>query len=195
MPEKFGGGKAFLFRFKAAWVKHNRALIKQYAAANNIPPELLAGIAWIEVGGDPMEVDTVAFQVRSFDWSGPPSIDKLTITKKPALTSFGAVSMQLRTAAATLGMDPNSMSDAQLLSVGRMLERDASNLALAAKHLHDLALHDYPGLNTKVLTDDQIVTIGTRWNRGTGETLANLKDRSNGKVVLREWKHMQELLK
>lgn len=36
-----------------------------------MPPELIAGVGWIEVAGDPNFIDRVAFEVRSFDWSGP----------------------------------------------------------------------------------------------------------------------------
>src|SRR5262249_18409432 len=75
VPERLGGRSAFSRRFKGGWVRHNRANIKMAAAAYNIPPELLAGTAWIEVGGDPTFIDRVAFEVRSFDWSGPDFVD------------------------------------------------------------------------------------------------------------------------
>lgn len=71
VPEKFGGGRPYIQRFKDGWVRHNRSHIRRIAALNQIPPELLAGVAWIEVGGDPQFIDDVAFKIRSFDWSGP----------------------------------------------------------------------------------------------------------------------------
>ena len=196
VPEKLGGGNAFLWRFKDAWVRYNRNLIKKHAGDNRIPPELLAGVAHIEVGGDPTEQDTFAFVVRAFDWSGPKWIDDhLTITKNPGETSFGPVSMQLRTAARTLGLNPDKMSPAQLLNLGWQLERDAYNLRLAAKHLRDLVLFDSPGSDTRTLTEEQIVIVGSRYNRGTVSMDKLRQDLSYGKVILKRWSHMTELLK
>ena len=34
-------------------------------------------------------------------------------------------------------------------------------------HLRNLILHDYPGANTTNLTDEQIMMVGSRYNRGT----------------------------
>ncbi|HEU0051672.1 MAG TPA: hypothetical protein VFQ39_00800 [Longimicrobium sp.] len=195
-PDQLGGGDKFLWAFKDVWVSYNRNLIKKYAYANNIPPELLAGIAHIEVGGDPTEIDIVAFSVRTFDWSGPKWVDDhLTITKPPAETSFGPVSMQLRTAARTLGKDPDKMTPAQLLSLGLALQRDTYNLQLAAKHLRDLAEYDFPGTDTRRLSDEQIVVIGSRYNRGMISIEKLKEDLSNGKTVLKRWSRMTKLLK
>ena len=64
-------------------------LIRSSAERYRIPAELIAGVCWIEVGGEPNFIDRVAFEVRSFDWSGPDWIDRhLTVTKQPAKTSL-----------------------------------------------------------------------------------------------------------
>lgn len=196
VPERLGGGDAFLWKFKDVWVRYNRNLIKKHASENRIPAELLAGVAHIEVGGDPTEQDTLVFAVRAFNWSGPKWFDDhLTVTKHPAMTSFGPVSMQLRTAVRTLGRDPDTMSSAELLSLGWALERDAYNLELAAKHLRDLILYDFPGIDTTKLTEEQIVVVGSRYNRGTVSMEKLKQDLSYGKVILKRWSHMTKLLK
>lgn len=109
-PKKWGGGVPFGRYFKDGWVKYNHLLITSATNTYNLPAPLLAGVCWIEVGGDPSIVDMLAFDVRAIDWSGPEWIDEhITITSRPEETSFGAVSMQLRTAARTLGLDESKM--------------------------------------------------------------------------------------
>lgn len=128
LPQKFGGDINYIQKFKDGWVQHNKVYINSVAKQHKIPPELLAGVCWIEVGGDPNFIDSVAFEVRSFDWSGPPWVDKnLTITKKPAKTSFGSVRIQLRTAAQTLGLNTGEMTTAQHRELANCLEKDVDN--------------------------------------------------------------------
>jgi hypothetical protein len=81
-PKRFEGGDPYLFRFKDHWVKIGSAY------TYNIPPLLLAAVCHIEVGGDPdYLLDDLAFNVRSFDWSGPPFIDKY-LTHKSSSKNF-----------------------------------------------------------------------------------------------------------
>jgi hypothetical protein len=196
VPEKLGGGKAFIRRFKDGWVKHNRAQIKQLAAAKRIPPELLAGTAWVEVGGDPTFIDRVALEVRAFDWSGPKWVDDhLTITREPSRTSFGPVSMQLRTAARVMGIDPQTLSADDLRNLGSCFEKDVFNLQLVATHLHDLILFDFPKANTSALTPEQIKIVGARYNRGTGLSLDQIKQNTSyGNFLVNNWSHFTALL-
>lgn len=104
--------------------------------AIKLPPELLAGVCWIEVGGDPNIIDRFAFEVRVIDWSGPAYIDRnFTITSPPAKTSFGFVSLQLRTAAKTMGLNADHVSTSELRSLSLCLKKDTYNINLAAMHL------------------------------------------------------------
>lgn len=50
-------------------------MLSDAASRYNLPAELLAGVCWIEVAGDPSFIDRVAFEVRAFDWSGPDWVD------------------------------------------------------------------------------------------------------------------------
>ena len=126
-PERLGGGRAYIQQWKDAWVRHNKSQIRAVALRHGFPAEVLAGVCWIEAGGDPMLIDRVAFEVRSFDWSGPGWMDRnMTITHTPGRTSFGAVSMQLRTAAQTLGMTSDLLAFEQPI--------DRPGLFLAVSH-------------------------------------------------------------
>lgn len=176
LPKKLGGGFEYLVNFKDMWVKHNRDLIKLASRRYNFPPLLLAGICWNEVAGDPQFIDAPAHILRSFDWSGPDTIDKtLTVTKRPEKTSFGPVSMQLRVAAKTLDYDIGSMSVLDRHKLGRCLEVDAFNIDLAGKHIRELIDHDKLQDTPPHLNDEAVKVAGTRYNRGTREDLTILK--------------------
>ncbi len=207
-PERFGGGDKYRDKYKDSWIIYNRPHIFVSANKYLIPPELLAGIAWIEVGGDPVIVDRTGFYARSFDWSGPDWIDNnLTVTTHPSRTSFGAVSIQLRTAARELGIDAEKMSFRNQMDLIRCLENNASNLDIVAKHLKNLILYDYPGTNTFVLTDEQIIVVGSRYNRGTARKLSDIINSitlppgspgreysEHGRALLRRTPHIMDLL-
>lgn len=53
IPDRFGGGIPYIQKFKDAWVKENKRAIKIVATQYKMPHELLAGVCWIEVAGDP----------------------------------------------------------------------------------------------------------------------------------------------
>lgn len=196
VPQRWGGGVPYIQRYKDAWVRHHRVAIVNAAGANRLPAPLLAGVCWIEVGGDPTFIDSIAFEVRAFDWSGPAWTDRQTITRRPETTSFGAVSMQLRTAARTLGMDPSTTTVAQYSELASLLSRDETNIALVARHLVDLAERD--GFHTSLpnLTEDQIKVIGARYNRGIGMSLESIRrNTSYGDFIARNWARYEGLLR
>lgn len=196
LPEKLGGGIPYIQKFKDAWVRHNKMYIKTLASQYRMPSELLAGVCWIEVAGDPDFIDGVAFKVRSFDWSGPDWVDRnLTVTKHPAKTSFGSVSMQLRTAAETLGLNPANMSTQQLRNLAACLEKDAFNIEVAARHLRQLIDHDGLQKDSSSLTMDDVRIVGARYNRGMGLSLEQIKkNTSYGDFIVKFWGRFTNLL-
>lgn len=195
-PQSLGGGRDYIQRFKDAWVQHNKALIKEAASLYNIPPELLAGVCWIEVGGDPNFIDRIAFEVRAFDWSGPDWVDRnRTITHHPARTSFGAVSIQLRTAAQTLGLNPAEMSTAQLRGLASCLQKDVFNIDVVARHLRQLIDHDGFQRDLPQLTFDQVRIVGARYNRGIELSLDEIRrNTSYGNFIVNFWPRFSRLL-
>lgn len=197
LPQRAGGGIAYIQSFKDAWVQHNKVSIKTAATRYKMPPELLAGVCWIEVGGDPNFIDRVAFEVRSFDWSGPTWVDRnLTITNNPVKTSFGSVSIQLRTAAQTMGLNPSEMSTTQLRSLASCLQKDVFNIEVVARHLRQLIDHDGLQKNPPLLTMDQVKIVGARYNRGIGLSLDDIKkNTSYGSFIVKFWPRFITLLK
>jgi hypothetical protein len=200
LPTKLGGGAEYLWSFKYAWLRHNKQEIKDAAARNNIPPFLLGGVALVEVGGKDF-TDWPVFMVRSFDWSGPPWIDNhLTISKNPALTSMGSVSIQLRRAAETMGLNPATLTQTQLNDLATALQSDSSNLNIVARHLLQLILTDNPGyLLNPNLPDEQVRIVGTRYWYGpekNPETIKKeaLKSGSYGSIILKHRQTILELL-
>ncbi|WEP51925.1 hypothetical protein NMY27_22275 (plasmid) [Cronobacter dublinensis subsp. beijingensis] len=158
IPERFGGGRKFAKGFKDAWVINYRTLIKSASMMLKLPPELLARVCWIEGGGDPNAVDRLVFEIIVIDHSDPDFIDNhFSITEKPEKTSFGFVSMQLRAAAITMGLDTDNMSVFELRELSVCLEKEAYNIYLAGMHLRQLA--DFDKLPT-TLEPDGIRVIG-----------------------------------
>ncbi|WP_234006988.1 hypothetical protein [Cronobacter malonaticus] len=193
LPAKFGGGIRYIQKFKDSWVIHNKIIIRMSATQYHLPAEFLAGVCWIEVGGDPNFIDRVAFEVRTFDLSGPDIFDRyLTTTSPPEKTSFGFVSIQLRTAAKTMGIDSSSMSTTQWRQLSNCLEKDAYNINLVARHLRQLA--DYDKF-TQTLKKEDIRIVGTRYNRGVVPTLDEIKRNTRyGDFILKNWQRFHWLI-
>jgi hypothetical protein len=188
MPAFSGGGRAYLRRFKDAWIKHNKRSIKAAADKFSLPVELLAGVCWIEVGGDPNIIDRLAFEVRTLN---PFGTFPLLKTSSPDKTSFGWVSIQLRTAAITLGLDPEEMDSSQLRELSKCLERDIYNIELAAMHLRLLAEHD----DLLLVDMHDIRIVGARYNRGAELPLDQIaQDTSYGDFIVAHWQLFTRLM-
>lgn len=193
VPPQIGGGRPYIKKFKDAWIRFHKQRIKSSALAYRLPPELLAGVCWIEVGGDPNFIDRVAFEIRSFDWSGPVFVDKhLTVSNHPTKTSLGSVSMQLRTASQTLGIDVRELSTDQLRDLSKCLENDLFNIELAARHLRQLVNHDKL---TTPLSMESVRIVGARYNRGIGLSLTQIqKNTRYGNFIVKNWPRFAQLL-
>ncbi len=182
---KLGDGE-HLWNEKQRFIEGNRDIINALADQYNIPPLLLAGVGFNEFGGDPLWIDDVAGTIRGFDHSGPDWVDEnLTITADPNKTSYGNMSIQVRTAAETLGYDPNNLSGAEKDLIIEALKDPVVSIAIAAQHISDLSEIDYPGIDAANLTDDQIRDIATRYNRGSSISLQEVQNNSQyGDAVL-----------
>ncbi|MDR1423114.1 MAG: hypothetical protein LBI92_00680 [Azoarcus sp.] len=193
-------GMPYIQTFKNTWVVHNRHYILENAAKNQIRQELLAGVCWVEVGGDPNIADWGAFSARVFNQSlGSPLNGKNAwkigelLTKPPENTSFGSVSMQVRTAADTVGRSFDDYSDQ--LRLAAILQVDVNNIEIVARHLRQLAEHDK---FSPPYTKEQARIMATRYNRGVGrpleKLLADKRSMSYGDFVVRFWENFGYLL-
>ncbi len=163
------GGEEFIHNEKLGFINNYKDVIKDAAEKYDIPPLLLAGVAYVEYGGKPMIADDVAYSMRSFDWSGPDWVDKnLTITKHPDLTSFGNTSIQVRRAIETLGYDSSTDKRQQIIA---SLKDPIQNIYMAAAHLSLLRNIDYAGKGAADLTDEEIGILSSRYNIGPDASL------------------------
>lgn len=161
---KIKSDEEFLHKEKLGYIENYKDVINDAANKYDIPPLLLAGICYVEYGGDPAWSDDAMYLVRNFDWSGPSWMDSnLTIAKNPDLTSFGNTSIQLRRALEMLGYDSSTdKRDAVIES----LKDPIQNIYMAADHLDYLRNIDYEGKAASDLTDDEIKIIASRYNLG-----------------------------
>jgi len=172
------GDVQHLWDEKKRFIEGNRDIINALAAENDIPPLLLAGVAFSEFGGDPIWIDDVAGTVRGVVHSGPDRVAE-KLASDPNKTSFGNMSIQVRTAAATLGYDPNNLSDQEKDLIVEALKDPVVGIAIAAQHLSDLRDIDYAGVTSSNMTDNQIRDIATRYNRGGGLSLEDIQNNTD----------------
>jgi len=194
LPKWLGGDPDLLRNYKDSWVRTHRALIKKLSAQYNLPPELLAGVAWIEVGGKPYSSKLILYRFRQFDHLGDPLLEPLTITKKPGLTSTGAVAIQLRRAAEAMGVKFETLSDADKNRLVDCLQVDENDLVIVARHLSQLKQIDFPNQTKIGLYEIRI--IGARYNRGPELSLQAIsRDTSYGDFILNKiYNRLQTLL-
>ncbi len=121
-------------------------------------------------------------------------VEPLTITKKPELTSLGDVSIQLRRAAETYGMDSKKLNSKQKDFLMQSLSDEKTNLAIVARHLWQLSLIDFA--NKKILGDYEVKIIGARYNRGPHLSLEEIKkNTSYGDFIVKRKTKLLELIK
>lgn len=159
----FVTGDYYLWAYKAAYLQYNRDKIIKYAHKENIPVLLLAGVAVAEVGGKPDRVK--AYGILQARQLINDNINKNNTSSNA--TSVGALAIQLRAAAETLGINPETLTTTQQLQLANCLLDDDFNIEIVARHLKALILFDYPNqTNTYQLTDEQLILAGSRYNRG-----------------------------
>lgn len=192
LPDWLGGDPDVLKRYKNAWVHAHADTIIQQARVNGISPILLAGVCWIEVGGDPDWIDAIAYPVRTFDHSADPLLEPLTITRKPELTSMGDVSIQLRRAAEAAGLDFNTLDAKQKDELVSCLSDEDVNIAFVARHLAQLKKID-----KQCFTENESLRIlGARYNRGPHLSLEQIRaNTSYGDLIVKKKAELEALIK
>jgi len=196
LPKWMGGDADILRNYKDAWVRGHRAAIKKAAKLYDLPPELLAGVAWIEAGGKPYSFKIDVYEVRTavrLDVSRD-GVQIFSLTKQPGMTSMGPVAIQLRRAAETMGLDFSQLSEGDKTALVNCLQNADNDLAIVAKHLWQLKEIDFPG--KREIGKSEMRIIGTRYNRGPDLTLERvLRDTSYGDfIVNRIYERVEGLL-
>ena len=66
-----------------------------------------------------------------------------------------------------MGIQPDLLSSFEQFQLSQCLLNDRFNIRVVAFHLRDLIHYDYPEISdTTNLTDEQIIVVGSRYNRG-----------------------------
>lgn len=180
---KLAGGD--IYTFKRQWVRGYRDAIKAAAQRFDLPVGLVAGVAFTEVGGDPLAIDKVAYNVR--DLVGSSARDR---------TSFGNLSVQFRRAATSLGYDPeNELTSRQCEAVLSSLQDPRVNIFVAAKHLSDLRNVDFRTIPSSQLTQRQIEIVASRYNRGMELSRSDIeRNLSYGRSITKRWRALNSLV-
>ncbi|MEW2318682.1 hypothetical protein [Streptomyces bauhiniae] len=139
------------------YIQGNRELIKAAAHDAGLPPEMVAGIAWQEVMGDPGVADDLAYDGRKY----------LPFAKDPDETSMGPLSIQVRRAAEVLGYDPHHLTDGQRDQVVDAIKDPAQNIFIASEYLAQLkAGSGFADVPPEEMTRDQMQELAARYNGG-----------------------------
>ncbi|WP_163832321.1 PAAR domain-containing protein [Spartinivicinus ruber] len=147
-----------LAQFKNSWVKDNKTGITLSARRHNIMPEVIAGIAWSEVGGDAGLLNIVGHEVRSMtEW--------LEITRAPEKTSFGDVEIQIRRVAETARVD-KKLTYCNRVDVIKLLNNEQVNIAVVTKYLADMLSQIYPSYTKNDFDRYKIELSGYLYNMG-----------------------------
>ncbi|WP_128431587.1 hypothetical protein [Streptomyces cyaneus] len=139
------------------YISGNKALINDAAHNSGLPPEMLAGIAWREVEGDPSWIDEAAYGVRRH-LPGMGEADQ---------TSMGPIAIQVRRSAEVLGYDPENLTDAQREEVVSASKDPGQNIYIAAEYLAQLkAESEFADVPPEQLTRAQMQELAARYNGG-----------------------------
>ncbi|WNG29444.1 hypothetical protein F0U62_39720 [Cystobacter fuscus] len=134
---------------------------------HELPPEILAGIAWTEAGGDAPIKDSLGFHIRAFDHMADPYLQSITITRKPSLTSFGDIEIQLRNVAAVQEMKaPEELPYSKQKYLIELLENEQFNLVVVVKYLSSMLGQIYPGCRLEDFDDYMFILSGYLYNMG-----------------------------
>lgn len=139
------------------YISGNKALINDAARTSGLPPEMVAGIAWQEVEGDPSWIDEAAYGVRRH-LPGMGEADQ---------TSMGPIAIQVRRSAEVLGYDPHNLTDAQREEVVDASKDPGQNIYIASEYLAQLkAESEFADVPPERMTREQMQELAARYNGG-----------------------------
>ncbi|WP_128980555.1 hypothetical protein [Streptomyces roseicoloratus] len=139
------------------YISANRELIRAAAADSGLPPEMVAGIAWQEVEGDPGWLDEAAYEGRKI----------LPGAEDPDRTSMGPMAIQVRRAAEVLGYDSSHLTAMQRDVVVDAIKDPAKNIFIASEYLAQLkAESGFADVPPERMTRAQMQELAARYNGG-----------------------------
>lgn len=142
---------------RRSYISANKELIKAAAEDSGLPPEMVAGIAWQEVQGDPGLLDDLAYEGRKI----------IPGSEDPDRTSMGPMAIQVRRAAEVLGYDPHDLTDLQRSTVVNAIKDPGTNIFIASEYLAQLkAESSFADVSPEQMTRAQMQELAARYNGG-----------------------------
>lgn len=153
------------------WIARHRELIRAAAGYNGLPADLVAAIAWQEVGGKPYLLDDITVSLRDAARSTWSPVDPDHLPGRLAgdrdKTSFGPMAVQIRRAADALGYDPARLTGAQREELMSALRDPAQALFVSAAHLRILKEGTrFADVPPREMTPEQYRELAARYNGG-----------------------------
>ncbi|MFE5024824.1 hypothetical protein ACFRAO_16170 [Streptomyces sp. NPDC056656] len=156
---------------RADWIAANKEIIKAAAKNSGLPPDMVAGIAWQEIGGQPGILDDLTDTIREQADSplSPITPENLPwrLGGDPDNTSFGPIAIQVRRGAEVLGYDPDHLTDQQRGMVEEALQDPKQNMFIASEYLAQLkAESEFADVPAEEMTPAQYQELAARYNGG-----------------------------
>ncbi|WP_052457152.1 hypothetical protein [Streptomyces sp. AcH 505] len=158
---------------KAAWIAANKEIIQAAATNSGLPADMVAGIAWQEIAGQPGFLDDITDTIREqadAPWGlSPVSPENLPwrLGGTPDETSFGPIAIQVRRGAEVLGYDPDNLTDLQRSVVEESLQDPGQNIFIASGYLAQLkAESEFADVPPQEMTSAQYQELAARYNGG-----------------------------
>ncbi|WP_327436596.1 MULTISPECIES: hypothetical protein [unclassified Streptomyces] len=153
------------------WIAANRDIIAEAAQRSGLPTDMVAGIAWQEVGGQwgwmDDGVDTIR-QLSKDGWLDPtPENLPSRLGGSPDETSFGPIAIQVRRAAEVLGYDPAHLTGSQRDTIEASLQDPGQNIFIASDYLAMLKEESgFADVPADEMTREQRQELAARYNGG-----------------------------
>ncbi|WP_043678664.1 hypothetical protein [Streptomyces xylophagus] len=153
------------------WIAANKDIIKAAAQNSGLPPDMVAGIAWQEIGGQPGILDDITDTIREQADSplSPIAPESLPwrLGGDPDNTSMGPIAIQVRRGAEVLGYDPDHLTDQQRSMVEESLQDPAQNIFVASEYLAQLKSEsEFADVPAEEMTAAQYQELAARYNGG-----------------------------
>ncbi|MER7055968.1 hypothetical protein [Streptomyces sp. NPDC000351] len=153
------------------WIAANKDIISEAAQRSGLPPDMVAGIAWQEVGGQWGWMDDGVDTIRGLAEDGwldtTPENLPSRLGGAPDETSFGPIAIQVRRAAEVLGYDPANLTEGQRDTIEVSLQDPGQNIFIASEYLAILKEESgFADIPSDEMTREQRQEIAARYNGG-----------------------------
>lgn len=188
------GDEAVLARYKDAWVRSHRQEIAEIADTYALPDVLLAGICWVEVGGDGDMLDSFASASASSDRMSRPFLGTLTVTQPSEASGTGTGPTGGPARVAEAADDSwDKLNAAEQARIVDCLKAEACNVGVVARQLAQLKRLDFGDAPAPFTRLVQIT--GTRYRLGPDLPLSAIEMNTRyGDFILRQSGRLRALL-